>query len=440
MADKEPSSLDQAFEAWASGDTAGALRTAVAVLEAHPADPVALFVSAYLGGKLGDAAAFGDGMRAAAERAIDVGNLPLSIAICGYSRELGVDASTLYDAAATAYARGSNRIKRQAPPALPTAGPRVKPLPSTLDQAALAARTAKAVRASAEHLLTLPSGEAALPAAPLFSSLDKDALRTFVEIFEPRLVGSGKAVVQEGDVGAEAFVVARGEVDVSRHALRMSGPVHLARLGSGALVGEMALLSRAPRTATVTTASPAILLVARKRELDRAVAKTPELGREFAEHCRRRMLDNLIRTSPILHSVNPTERADLVQRFAIRTFETGDRLITQGRATEGLFLVASGEVSIVHQEPGGDKTVVARLGPGEVLGEVALVLRRPANADVVANHPTVTLLLPRERFLDAVRAHPQVFVDLYELASRRDEETSSVAGLETSDLDDSVLI
>ena len=110
MADKEPSSLDQAFEAWAAGDTAGALRIAVAVLEAHPADPVALFVSAYLGGKLGDASAFGDGMRAAAERAIDIGNLPLAIAICSYARELGVDTSTLYDASATANARRPNRI------------------------------------------------------------------------------------------------------------------------------------------------------------------------------------------------------------------------------------------------------------------------------------------------------------------------------------------
>jgi cAMP-dependent protein kinase regulator len=105
-----------------------------------------------------------------------------------------------------------------------------------------------------------------------------------------------------------------------------------------------------------------------------------------------------------------------------------------------LFLVASGEVQVVHQEANGDKTVMTRLGPGEVLGEVALVLRRSANADVIAVHPTVTLLLPRERFLEAVRAHPQVFVDLYELASRRDEETSSVAGLEAADLDDSILV
>jgi hypothetical protein len=33
-----------------------------------------------------------------------------------------------------------------------------------------------------------------------------------------------------------------------------------------------------------------------------------------------------------------------------------------------------------------------------------------------------------------------VFVDLYELASRRDEETSGVAGLEVNDLDDSILV
>jgi len=439
MGDKEPGTLDQALEAWAKGDHAAGLRGAVAVLEAHPADPLALFLSAYLGAKLGEAGAFADGLRAAAERAIDLGNLPLAIAICGYARELKLDASALYDASATAYARDSARIKRQAPPALPTTGPTAKALPSTLDKPALVARATKAVRASAEHLLTLPSGEGALPAAPLFSSLERAPLRTFVEIFEPKLYATNVKVVEEGAVGSEAFVVARGEVDVSRHTLRSSGPVHLARLGTGALVGEMALLSRAPRTATVTTASPVILLVARKGDLDGAVTKNPELGREFAVYCRRRMLDNLIRTSPILHSVNPTERSALVKRFAIRTFETGERLIKQGEQTDGLFLVASGEVSVVYKEP-ADKTVLARLGPGEVLGEVALVLRRPANADVIANHPTVTLLLPRERFLEAVRAHPGVFVDLYELATRRDEETSNVSGLETADLDDSVLI
>jgi cAMP-dependent protein kinase regulator len=439
MASAEQSSLDRALEAWAAGKHAAGLRAALPVLEAQPSDPLALFTCSYLGAKLGEPATFADGLRAAAERAIDVGNLPLAIAAAGFARELGVDATPLYEAAAAAYAHGSARLKRQAPPALPTPGPSLKDLPESLKDAELKARAQKAVRAAAEHLLTLPGGEGPLPAAPLFSSLDQVALRPFVEIFEPKLYASGSRVVEEGSMGAEAFVVARGELDVSRHAMNAS-IVHLARLGAGALVGEMALLSRAPRAATVTATGPVLLLTARKRELDQAVKKSPELGREFAEHCRRRMLDNLIKTSPILRSVNPAERPDLVQRFAIRAFEPGERLITQGKPTDGLYLVASGEVGIVHREPNGEQTVVARLGPGEVTGEVALVLRRPANASVIAQHPTITLMLPRERFLEAVRAHPQVFVDLYELASRRDEETASVAGLETVDLDDSVLV
>jgi CRP-like cAMP-binding protein len=129
-----------------------------------------------------------------------------------------------------------------------------------------------------------------------------------------------------------------------------------------------------------------------------------------------------------------------VQRFSIRAFEPGERLVTQGSAPAGLFLIASGEVAVVHQDQAGEDTVVARLGPGDALGEVALVLRRPAIANVVANHPTVTLLHARERFLESVRAHPKVFVDLYELAVRRDEETAAAAQLEATDLDDSILV
>ena len=180
--------------------------------------------------------------------------------------------------------------------------------------------------------------------------------------------------------------------------------------------------------------------MAGKQALDAAVAKSPELGREFAEHCRRRMLDNLVKTSPILRSVNPTDRADLVHRFSIRAFEPGERIVTQGTPSDGLFVIASGEVSIVQNDAAGEKTVLARLGTGEVIGEVALVLRRPPIADAIANHPTVTLFLPRDRFLETVRAHPVVFVDLYELATRRDEETSAAVELEAAPLDESIFV
>ena len=104
-----------------------------------------------------------------------------------------------------------------------------------------------------------------------------------------------------------------------------------------------------------------------------------------------------------------------------------------------MYLVASGEVAVVVRD-GDESTVIAKLGVGEVVGEVALVLRRPSNADVIATNPTVTLHLPRDRFLDLIKQHPAILGQLYELAVKRDEETSSIVAQEATDANDYVLI
>jgi CRP-like cAMP-binding protein len=94
--------------------------------------------------------------------------------------------------------------------------------------------------------------------------------------------------------------------------------------------------------------------------------------------------------------------------------------------TSGLHLIASGEVAVIGHEDNGESFVLATLGVGETVGEVALVLRRKANADVVAVHPTVTLHLPREEFLGLIRDQPAILAGLYMCAVDRDEETTSV--------------
>jgi CRP-like cAMP-binding protein len=117
-------------------------------------------------------------------------------------------------------------------------------------------------------------------------------------------------VIAEGDEGAEAYIVARGELEVTRDHGDDEGsdPVVLARLVSGALFGEMALLSRAPRAANVVATRPTILLVAKRDALEAVAEKRPEVGVELAAHCRRRMVANLGRTSGVLIAV-PTGRA-----------------------------------------------------------------------------------------------------------------------------------
>jgi len=275
----------------------------------------------------------------------------------------------------------------------------------------------------------------------LFSALDPESFKATVSAFEVRFVPARAELVEEGSVGNEAFILARGELDVSKKSMKAGGaPLALARLGNGALFGEMALLSSAPRTATVTACRPSVVLAGSKAALDRVAAKVPEVGRVFAEFCRRRMLDNLVRTNFILKAASPAERPALIERFSVRQFNPGERIINQGSPPDGLHIIALGEVDIVHQDTVDGTLVVARLGPGEVVGEVALILRRPAITDVVAHHPTVTLFLQRDRFLGLARAHPKVFVELYELAVHRDQETATAASADAAESEDFVLV
>jgi cAMP-dependent protein kinase regulator len=435
--------IDQALTFAESGDYEAALRYSASLLEADPRAALRLLVTAWMLGALGDTDNAKRGLAVAVERAVDSGSLPLSVAAACKLRDFGGDQTASLSLIAHAFGKGSSRLldKRGAPPNLPGVSADFTPFHESLEKDELLAKAVEIVEIA---IKSFEEDRAAGPAPKLspqilFSSLDEPGLLAMIEIFDVRVVSRGTTLVQEGSIGDEAFFVARGELDVQKAGKAGAQPIGLARLGAGALFGEMALLSRAPRTATVIAAVPSVVLVANKADLDRVVGKAPSVGREFAEYCRRRMLENLVRTNFILRAASPAERPALVERFTIRTFETGEKIVVQGSQPEGLHLIALGEVAIVHQD-GEDSTMLAKLGPGEVVGEVALVLRRPAITDVVAHHPTVTLFLPRERLMEFVKGHPKVFVDLYELAVKRDEETSSIAAEEAAETEDFVIV
>ncbi|HPY20493.1 MAG TPA: cyclic nucleotide-binding domain-containing protein, partial [Polyangiaceae bacterium] len=371
---------------------------------------------------------------------IDAGNLPLAVAACSDLRNLGTDPDPLFDAIALAFGLGSSRLQAAAaPPILPQTAS-VQPLPSVLTGMALVNRTADILRTARKARKDLEhTRHAAPPISPvaLFSDLDPPSLRALIEQFEVMSVPKDALIIQEGDEGAEAYIVARGELEAIRTVDDQT--TVLARLTAGSLFGEMALLSRAPRAASVIACRPSILLVARKDALDQVAVGFPSVGTVLASHCQRRMVQNLIRTSAILRAVGPDERPALIERFVTRTFEPGEILIEQGETAAGLHLIASGEVSVSREE-NEETLVLASLGPGDIVGEVSLVLRKPSTARVTAKHATLCLHLPTEDFLELIREHPAILAELYDLAVRRDEETSTIVAQEVFDVDDALLI
>src|SRR6476620_7337713 len=84
-----------------------------------------------------------------------------------------------------------------------------------------------------------------LAAAPLFRELSSDALREIARETTAVRLGGGETLMREGDAGDAMFVVVSGRLSV------VVDENSIAEIGRGETVGEMALLTGAPRSATV---------------------------------------------------------------------------------------------------------------------------------------------------------------------------------------------
>ena len=108
-----------------------------------------------------------------------------------------------------------------------------------------------------------------LARVPLFSACSKKELQLIAKRAEHVDVPAGKVLVREGAAGAEFFVILDGTAEVSRHGRRV------ATLDPGAFFGDLALLDRAPRNATITATTPMELMVLGQREFAAMIDDVP---------------------------------------------------------------------------------------------------------------------------------------------------------------------
>ena len=422
------SPIDHAITLLLAGETDAAMRWAAAVLEKAPS-PGALLVTCRLLDQMGRTRAAIEGLKLAVQLSVDRGDLPLAVAAIDDLRVLGASVDEHIEAVAGAFCRGSTRLRR--PDAAPSfaslpAHDFVQPLSPFLAGPALASKATRIVQDARHRYDDTFGGE--LPRIvplPLFSSLSNEALRDILSAFHAVTLPSGHRVIVEGAEGNEAYVVVRGEVEISRRAAHGDNKftLALARLGGGAFFGEMALLSLMPSPASATTTRPTILLAAKREALVDAAATRPEMAGQLATHCRRNSLANLGWTSQVVAAVPPAERATLVERLEMRLFEKGDLLVQSGEESPGLHLIVSGEVAIVARE-WGERVLLATLGPGDTVGEMELVLCRQPFADAVAMGPAATLFLSRSEYASLIQDHPAILHGLYAIAVQRQAETT----------------
>jgi CRP-like cAMP-binding protein/RsiW-degrading membrane proteinase PrsW (M82 family) len=245
----------------------------------------------------------------------------------------------------------------------------------------------------------LPDVEKLLRDSAIFVALPELDCRRLASVAATEDYPVGTAVLVEGDRGQDLYYLAAGRLVVE--GVGLGGEVlPLAELEPGTWFGEMALLTGAPRSATVRALTAVRVLRLPAGPVRAALATVPALL--IALRQRVDYLDRvgfLQRYSPFASLPRPTILA-AAERFQRRTYPAGAVLVQPGEPGAAWYLVKRGRARITW--PDGQ---ALDLGPGDGFGEEALLRDAPTPYQVVAATDLDVLELARPDFQAAVTAH-----------------------------------
>ncbi|HUW04555.1 MAG TPA: cyclic nucleotide-binding domain-containing protein [Acidimicrobiales bacterium] len=110
-----------------------------------------------------------------------------------------------------------------------------------------------------------------LSAVPLFAACSKKELQKIAKATDEITLPAGHVLMEQGQLGREAFVIVDGTATVKRNGRK------IAELGPGSAVGELSLLDRGERTATVEAETELTVLVIGPREFGAVIDSVPSL-------------------------------------------------------------------------------------------------------------------------------------------------------------------
>ncbi len=189
--------------------------------------------------------------------------------------------------------------------------------------------------------LELPETADLCRSAPMFANLDEAALVELADMTLEQVLSPGEVLFEEGASGDSMFIVARGAI----HVVKMidGKEVIVDVLGGGDILGEMALLTGEPRTATIRAATTVTVGKISRESFDHLMETQPEIcdgvWAAFASH----RFDNYLLRHARYSVLDHDARAAWLERGTQLGLELGAILDT-GEAA--MVFVASGSIEV----------------------------------------------------------------------------------------------
>ncbi|MEM7030092.1 MAG: cyclic nucleotide-binding domain-containing protein [Chloroflexota bacterium] len=216
------------------------------------------------------------------------------------------------------------------------------------------------------------------------------------ESFDP-----GEDIVRQGDVADTFYIITHGEVEVVMH--HASGQkLMLDRLKAGQYFGEIGLLEKGIRTATVRAASDAEVTVMQlNRDVFIQMMHESNLTLDqMAQMVRQRAIE--INLKQALPALPKNLVIDISQKLSMKTYSPGETLVKQGDLADTFYILSEGVLEVTKTLPNGQERVIAHLQQGQIFGEMGLTKggTRTATVRVVPGSEATVMEINAKTFVE----------------------------------------
>ncbi len=224
----------------------------------------------------------------------------------------------------------------------------------------------------------------------------------------------GECIVIEGEESIAIHVIVSGEVRVERENVG-----RVATLTKGQSFGEVSMLGGTRRTASLMAVGGCSLLCLEKKFLATLRNRVPAIAKLLRNLYQRRVLSALIPSHSIFAALDADQRAALFRRFEAHSFTSGQRILREGEAGRGFYVIAAGQVKVWKKGESGVNEDLATLGPGDFFGEMSLVEDAPHSATVQSLGTCTCYKLDRASFEVVMLENPEQLRQVTAVATAR---------------------
>jgi Fe-S-cluster-containing dehydrogenase component len=242
---------------------------------------------------------------------------------------------------------------------------------------------------------------------PFLTKVPLEALTTLAQQSHVRRHQKDDVLIRQGEFGHSMFVLLRGAVSVqvineqgdSQKVARLEKP--------GDFFGEVALLGRGARTATVVADVDALLLEIEKNHFDRLARKHKGMIEGLETFYHARSIATALRVHRYLGQLDPQTLDGLTRGASMRKFARDEIVYRQGDKSDSVLLVRDGVLKMARRAADGRMSILAYYNTADVVGSHDGWGGRPA--DLVALGAAEIVLLAREPFERLRTSHPAIF-------------------------------